>query len=75
MGQNYRSVETMWGADAAGEPLYLKINFSAQTLRCRTRSLVAATAFGAGSILVTGAAQMTMLVDLDAVLRAARLSS
>jgi hypothetical protein len=81
MNPNDRSVESMWGvmwgAEGTGKLLYLKINFlsAAQTLRRRTRSPCRPSEFGAGSILVTGAPQMTMLVDLDVALRAARLSS
>ena len=65
----------MWGAKAAGEPLYLKINFSAQTLRRHKRSARRRHCVRRRTDPSDTAAQMTMLVDLDVALRAARLSS
>ena len=68
MSQNDRSVESMWGvmwgAEAAGKPLYLKINFAGADIATpHAIPLAPPLRLAAEPILVTGGTQMTMRVD------------
>ena len=75
MSPNDRSVGSMWGvmwgAEATGEPLYLKINFSAQTLRRRTRFPYRRHCLRRWADACDRGSQRIMLVDLGVALGAA----